>query len=333
MTLLFIDSFDHYVVADQALKWDVAGQGMDASYGRNGTGGMQNWSGLGPTKYIDNTQTLIMGVAFELMQASVPAGRLFEFKDSTTVQASVAIKADGAVEARLGTGTVLGTSSIGLVGVYTYYYLEAKVTIHNSTGIFEVRLNGTEILNLTGQDTQMSANAYCTNIRFQSPANNTRFDDFYLCDDQGTENNDFLGDVRVEAIRPTGIGNTTDFSPSTGANWENVDETYPDDDSTYNYHAPQGLPGTDTFQMGDLTTISGSIFGIQPIMFTRKDDAGSAHLDSIIRTGGTDYVGSGISLPDTYIYHRDILEQNPDGDVDWTVTDINNIEGGYKRTS
>jgi hypothetical protein len=68
-------------------------------------------------------------------------------------------------------------------------------------------------------------------------------------------------------------------------------------------------------------------------MYCRKDDAGSADLYSVIRTGGTDYVGSGISLPNTYTFHTDILETNPDTAVAWTVADINNIEGGYRRTS
>lgn len=231
-------------------------------------------------------------------------------------------------------GTVLGTSTYSL-NLSTWYYIEFKVYIHDTAGTAEVRVNGSEWINITNVDTKGYASSAYANTWLMrgSSGGYTYIDDLYVLDTNGSVNNDFLGDVKIEVIRPTGAGNSTDFTPSTGSNWQNVDDTTPDDDSTYNYHAPQGLPGTDLFQMGDLTTISGSVFAIQPIMYARKDDAGSADLYSVLRTGGTDYVGSGISLPDSYIYHTDIVEENPNTATAWTVTDINNIEGGYRRTS
>lgn len=332
MSLLFIDSFDHYnSSADMALKWDVANI-LDFQTGR--TGNAVRWYA---TRYcylnIDNKQTLIVGFAFKPVATPLQVGDICRFYESSTEQLALGLNVDGSIYLDRG-ATNLATSSAGLVTTTVWSYFELKVTIDNSSGAYEFRQNENTIFSDSSVDTQESANAYVDSFRFLGGNYTERWiDDLYICDDSGSTNNDFLGDVKVEVIRPTGAGNQTDFTPSTGSNWENVDDTYPDEDTTYNYHAPQGLPGTDLFQMADLTTISGSIFGIQPIIFTRKDDAGSADLYSVIRTNSTDYVGSGISLGDSYVYHTDILEENPNTATAWTVTDINNIEGGYRRTS
>lgn len=331
-----MDGFDHYNdTAEMAKKWNSSV--VDAQFTTGRFGGQAFWFEQGNNALhvlSSNLSTFVVGFAYQYeVGASMSDNNLFSIYDDSTIQLDIYVNNDGSLSIRRGASTVLGTSAVGLVSPGVWNYIEFKATINNS-GSYELRFNGTNILSDSGVDTQQSSNAYMNKFGFVAAGyTNRNIDDFYFLDTSGSTNNDFLGDVRIETIRPTGAGNQTDFTPSTGSNWENVDDTTPDDDSTYNYHAPQGLPGTDLFTMGDLTTISGSIFGIQPIIYTRKDDAGSADLYSVIRTGGTDYVGSGISLGDSYIYHTDILEENPNTATAWTVTDINNIEGGYRRTS
>jgi hypothetical protein len=333
MSLLFIDGCDYYTAAQLNRKWTTFEFTPTIVAGRNGSGLYFNANNEAVTKTLSASHsTLIAGFAFKTEALGC---QFFSFMDSSSTQTTIQINPTGELEFLRSTSISLGvTSGLGL-SINTWYYLELKVTFHDTLGSYEVRLNTTPILSASGVNTQATANPTGNGVKYFTnyTPNNMTFDDIYVCDDSGSTNNDFLGDCKVEIIRPTGAGNQTDFTPSTGSNWENVDDAQPDDDSTYNYHAPQGLPGTDLFQMGDLTTISGSVFGIQPIISCRKDDAGSANLYSVIRTGGTDYVGSGISLGDSYIFHTDILETNPDTAVAWTVTDINNIEGGYRRTS
>jgi len=50
-------------------------------------------------------------------------------------------------------------------------------------------------------------------------------DDIYLLDNTGTVNNDFLGPQMIEYVVPSGPGSLTEWNPTAGANWENVDET------------------------------------------------------------------------------------------------------------
>jgi len=335
MSLLYIDSFDHYNDNTECdRKWDYRDSDISFSTGRLGTGQSVYFNGgvrkLG--KDVPDIQTIVVGFGW-LHNSSSYATQFLNLMESGTTQLALQTDGSGHIQILRG-GTTLETST----QTYTqgvWYYVELKATIDNSSGSYELRVGGETWFSDSGIDTQNTANAYTDQVRIgcSSSFNAPYFDDLYILDTTGSANNDFLGDVVVECIRPTGAGNQTDFTPSTGSNWQNVDDTTPDDDSTYNYHAPQGLPGTDLFTMGDLATISGAVFGIQPVMYVRKDDAGSADIYSVIRTGGTDYAGSGISLPDTYIFHRDLLEENPDTATAWTVADIDGIEGGYRRTS
>lgn len=345
MSLLFLDSFELYGdSADLIKKWSSKGgagavtttstyvrTGLRAYYQPNANDYLLKWIG-------SDEGTIIYGAGYYInsLVSYSANGFLVSFWENGTNQVAIYNDDAGYLYAYRGlsSGTLLGSTASAVISSASWFFLEVKITFSNTVGTVDVRVNENDVINLTSQDTSNTGNEWTDQFRVGGgQVYYTAIDDVYLLNGSGSTNNDFLGDIKVECIRPTGAGNQTDFTPSTGSNWENVDDITPDDDSTYNYHAPQGLPGTDLFAMGDLTTISGSIFGIQPIMFTRKDDAGSADLYSVIRTNSTDYVGSGVTLGDSYIYHIDILEENPNTATAWTVTDINNIEGGYRRTS
>jgi hypothetical protein len=88
--------------------------------------------------------------------------------------------------------------------------------------------------------------------------------------------------VRIDTVRPTGAGNYTEFGhQGSSNNWDNVDDTTIDSDSSYNYSNTVGQ--RDTFDCSNLPVISGSIFGVQVNMAARKDDAGGRTLRSLTR--------------------------------------------------
>ena len=159
---------------------------------------------------------------------------------------------------------------------------------------------------------------------------NRYFDDLYFCDGSGSRNNDFLGDMKVETIFPSGNGNSNDWSSSSGGdNYTNVDENPPNDDTDYNYSTLSG--NIDTFAFENLTTVSGSINGIQLNILARKDDAGTKIVKQVIRRGSVDYVIENPHyMADAYAYYVDIVEEDPSTSSDWTITGINAAEFGYK---
>jgi hypothetical protein len=142
-------------------------------------------------------------------------------------------------------------------------------------------------------------------------------------------NNSFLGDVRVDTVRPSGVGNYSEFSKQGSAsNWDNLDDTTIDSDSTYNYSNTVGQ--RDTLDCGNLPAITGSIFGVQVNMAARKDDAGGRTLRSLTRVSGTDYEGTSQNVGTDYRVYRQVIEQNPNTSATWTESEINTAEFGYK---
>ena len=71
------------------------------------------------------------------------------------------------------------------------------------------------------------------------------FDDVYICSDEGTVNNTFLGNVKVRRVRPTGEGSENDAIPNGGIGYRYmaVDEDFID--VAHNMPYPQPTPEQD----------------------------------------------------------------------------------------
>lgn len=336
MALRFIDSFDHYATADILEKWTViiSVPTIASASGRNGTGALVcSRRGHGVTVTLGNQQTWIVGAA---IYSDIHTARsLISLYDSTTNQANVYLNVDGTLSLRRGTA-VLGTTSFALSETQ-WYFLELKVYIHDTAGTIEVRINEDSKLALSSVDTKASANAfanvvYLGGVESVTGTNDLFWDDLYICDGAGTENNDFLGDVRVVSHLPNGAGNYAQWTPSAGANYENVDDNPPDDDTTYNSSAIAAQK--DSFGMSNLPGgLTGTVLGIQTLLNCRKDDAGTRTIRPFWRISSTDYNGTGVNIGDSYKYAiREVSEQNPATAAAWTTGEIDALEAGYELT-
>lgn len=334
MTLRFIDSFDHYTSdASTLLKYGVTGS---TSYvqilttgGRRGSGGLELYGSGFVRKTLDDQGTWIIGFAYKSKSMDISSSAIALFRDSAgATQCSLYVNAGGALEIRRSNTTILATSSMVLASE-VWYYIEVKINIHDTTGSAVVRVNETEVINVSGVDTKHSAVAGARSIDLNGlTTERATFDDFYICDAAGSVNNDFLGDVRVDALRPTGAGSVTEFTPSTGANWENVDDTDPDGDTTYNVTDTVG--NTDLFVFGDLPAGTGDVFGVQANLLARKDDAGVRGIKSTVLLSSTEYDGAEKKLLDSYFDLYNIWELNPNTAAAWVASEINGAEFGYK---
>ena len=155
-------------------------------------------------------------------------------------------------------------------------------------------------------------------------------DDLYILDGSGSAPwNDFLGDVEIGVIRPNGVGDQDDFTPSGAAtNWEAIDDTTPDDDTTHNAGASVGMK--DLVQMEDVSLTSG-IFGAQFLVSAKRSNDGLASMVPILKQSGVEYPGTEWALGNTYHYRlREIYENSPGGAA-WTPTILNAIQAGYER--
>jgi hypothetical protein len=346
MSLLFVDGFNHYVTADLNKKWTNIGGAptVGSTYARYGTNGVLFSSTTDCLrKAVQNEASLVIGCAFRMVAITGVSPNIICLYDGTTLQVAVRLNPDGSLTVHRG-GTALtgGTSTAGLITVATWNYLEFKVTVSDSisAGSCKVRLNGVDVITVaTGQDTKATSNAYATEVMFSGEgsvysslgAPDAWMDDIYICNQSGSTNNDFLGDCRVDTLFPSGAGNYTQFTPSTGSNYTTVDETAP---NTTDYNDGASSGDRDSYVMGNLSAIASStVYGVQVNAAILKDDAGARSAGTMVRSNSTNSDGASVALSTSQVYISQVYEQNPDGSVAWTETTVNAMEAGVKVTA
>lgn len=339
--LRFLDSCSHYTTNAQTnVKWSgtndstIAPVAGVSPYGKDALAGNGNPRTV--YKTLDNQSTWIAGCRVVLRFAPITATNDFyiEFQDVGSPQIGVYINADGTLSVKRGASTVLGTTASALsIGVW--HYIEFKATINDTTGSYEVRVDGntTPWLSGTGANTRATANNSANSIHYIVPGGyRTYLCDFYICDTTGSRNNNFLGDVKVEAVFPDATGTYSQWAsfPS-GANYTCVDEVTPNGDTDFVATSGAGL--IDTYNFTTLTTTSGSILGVQTLYYMKRDDAGARVVAPIIRIGSTNYSGTQINPTESYMYHTRIQETNPATSSAWIISDINDAEFGQRLDS
>jgi len=343
VSLLWFDGFESYNdYLDVQMNSNLLALslGFGISYGRNSSRGMQ-MNNLGVYYMAEapgTPDTIWFGIAVKPIgapsayNATYPMFTIYDALVAGNIHLKIHPNAGKHLEVHNSADTLLGTSSGHTIESTTWYYIEVKVVIHDSAGSVVIKVDGSEVLNLSGIDTQNGSNAYAGAVKVELLYNNqTWFDDFYLLDASGSKNNDFLGDVRIEVLRPNGAGVHTDLTPSAGANYENVDEIYPDDDATYNSSGNVG--DKDTYALPSVTSFTGIIHAVKTQITIRKDDSGTRKAKILRRVNGTDYQGTEEDLLISYKTFSKIDENNPDDSATWEEADINGMEVGVEVTA
>lgn len=337
MTLRFCESWDHYTtVADATEKWtayDVSEVGQTIATGRHGSNGWTTGSGgRGLVMGFPALATWVCGVALNMGGAG-GGQAVFQLREGGTEHISVCINADLSISVRRGNtgGTVLGSSSAGVIPASGFCFIEAKVTIHDTTGSYEIRVNGANVVSGTNVDTRNGLTGVVTAIALVFPRSNAIFDDFYICDTTGSIANDFLGDIRVDYYAPNGNGNSSQLLGSDGNSTDNyllVDEVAPNDDTDYVESATVGQK--DTYSFPNMAHTPSNIYGMQILVNAKKSDAGLRSICTVIRSGGADTDGATQALSTSYKYYREIHEADPNTSAAWTQSGVNSAEVGEK---
>lgn len=332
MALRFCDSFDHYATADLLEKWTSLNGAptIVAAAGRRGTAALRCATVSTRVELtLDSQATWIVGVAFRYQTHSTTTP-ILQLRDGTTLHVDLRLNGDGTLTVTRN-GTALG-STLSSLSQGTTSYLEFKATIADATGAVEVRIDGVTALTLTGVDTRNAANASANRLYLGgagiSGSAEYFYDDLYLCDGQGSVNNDFLGDCRVDALVPNGDGDVLQFTPSSGADhYALVDETPPNDDTDYNESNTVGH--RDLLHVQNLAPLTDpAIYGVQVLLNAKKTDAGARGLGLPIKSGATVSAGADQALATSYTYYRRVLEQDPDTSSAWTEAGVNALQIG-----
>lgn len=339
MTLLYIDSFDHYASADLGAKgWANITNATITATGRLSSPGYLRLPNNGST--IDRTITATSGivVGFGLSISSGTAQPICSLQSGTTAQVELRVSATRALTVTRN-GTLLATSTT-ILSTGVWYYVELKISISDTAGVVAMQINGaSETLtfvtgNATNQDTRNGTPTTVDTVKFQGAgAQIITIDDLYVIDTTtgSAPANDFLGDCRVEAMLPSTAGNYAQWTPLSSTNVSNVDESSPDGDTSYNSSSTANQ--IDSFNYTNITPSSATIYGIQYALSARKDDAGTRTIAPLSRQSSTDYASATThNLSTSYAYYVQVKEQNPATSAAWTVSDVNsNSEFGYKE--
>jgi hypothetical protein len=293
---------------------------------------------------LDEQTTWVIGFRFFTGTLPGGSGDFLNFNHSAGAvdQCSFSINPAGTISAYRGDwdfgGVHLGTSAIVSLQNNTWYYLEFKVVIDDANGVMKITINGTTVLNLTGKDTKASnplSGADNIRLSISSTGGTARVQDIHIFDGTGGVNDDMIGEYSVECLFPSGVGNSSGWTPSGGAvdNYTMVQEKtvlFPDDDTTYN--AAAGAV-KDTYEMDDLSIPVGSglVAAVQVVSSDRKDDVGAVSIHHVIRSNAADTSGGDFGLGDDYVFTFSEWDTDPGFAAPWTVAHVNSMEAGMER--
>jgi len=239
--------------------------------------------------------------------------------------------------------------------VNNWTYFEWKVTVNTSTnGSFSLKYHTHKSRNNTatwdaantGVNTANQGTAGADRAVLSWDTGGTdrvSMTDIYLLDSSGSVNNDFLGEIYIEALDPDGNGTTTQWSLAGGA--ASLEDAINEAASIQSVaEDDKGVTSDVTGQielatMSDLVLITNTtIVGIQVRMYGKMDTTGSRNIEFFYRktTGSPAQVGSGklLALSSTaFAGAADTLEQDPNTSAAWTIANINAMQLGFELDS
>lgn len=300
---------------------------MDIETGRGGTGyclEFNNASCSFQSPDLTTDSTMVVGFAFQRTEAG-GTGDLLIYYDGTTKGTFLNLNSNGTLSVKR-SSTVLGTT-INAIAINTWYYVEFKVKCSNTVGTVDIYVNGSNWLTLSSQDTKQGVNDYHTSFLFSGFADDYKIDDLYCLDTTGPDNNDVLGPRKVVAIDPDGIGDNSDWTPSAGSNYQNVDDgALLDEDTTYNETSTDAQQDLFTYENLPATVVT--VDGLQ-ITTDARITAGNMDLSTVVKTGTTTDVGSPTNIISTdYVTTVRIDEVDPDTAIAWIPSGVDGAQFG-----
>ena len=279
------------------------------------------------TKALTTDDTIIVGFAIKYTVLSDVTYSVQLYDDATW---GVNLQLTAAGELAVYRGAVLLGTSSAVITINTWYYIEFKVKCNNTTGTYEVRLNGNNILSASGIDTRAGAHDYHNVAKFSTAKVYTTYlDDIYIADSTGAQNNDFLGNCRVDAILPNGDDTATfNFTSSGGSHYFDVDENPADDDTTYIEDSVTGRK--DLYDYAAIPSL-GTIKGLEIKTTCRITDGTLHDLIMPIKSGGIESDDSAQTLTSTsYETKTRVSETDPSTAAAWIETNLNIAKFGVK---
>jgi hypothetical protein len=222
---------------------------------------------------------------------------------------------------------IASTTSIIPAGVWTLIEIHYKQ--HSSTGILQVKVNGVQEINFTG-NTQSTSNGGLASF-FATTVTGTlgqQIDDLIVHDTSGSVDNSWVGDQFVTMLLPNGDASPNQWTPSTGSNhYAVVDERASNDDTDYLESTTTGFQ--ECWDVTTFTLAAGQeIVAMQSVVVAKRVNLGTPrNLKIGLKAGATTSLDAGRLLATTYTTYRgDIFVNNPDDAQAWQHADMDAVK-------
>ncbi len=279
--------------------------------------------------------------AIRIKPVSLTGPALLRFDSGTTAQVSITPNTDGSLSARRGAanGTVLGTTSPGLIAVGVQAQIQAEALISDTVGEVRIYLNGsgTAALALTNVDTRNGTPTDINTVRLGGTNSSGQFSfdgylsDFVVWNSSGSVNNTFpLGDMKVESFFASANGDSSQFTGSDGNSTDNyllVDAAAP---NSTDYVQSSTVGHKDLYGVQNMTSTPTTIFDVAVCGSVLKTDAGSRDIRLLLKSSTTEVEGSTFSLSTSRERKASGFETDPATSAAWTVSGVNGIQIGQK---
>lgn len=357
----FIDSFDNWdTLAHAALgKWTSASGNflsIDKTVPRTGPQDLQvTYAAASTDSYLGKViaarqrPTIGFGLRVDTFDATNNVG-LLQWLSGATKQVTLVLKPDGTLAVDSGDtgGTQLVATVAGAVVAGAYVYVEMFVIFHATNGFVVINVNGINLLNVGGLDTDPAASNGATQFRLGGfPGGNSvttsyHFDDLYGNDDTPPYNTGFEATpaqtVRVYEFGPTANGTTVDFLPTPHPmpNWQAADPINALDDTAF--VADNTTGDLELYKHGSLPTTVTAVLAVQQSCIAKKVpatgnvsyEAAFVAVSNVMRSGEIEADWDGVNTTDSYAWYLDVLETDPNTQVPFTVAGCNDSEIGVK---
>jgi hypothetical protein len=364
MALILAEGFDAYGVKDGATSnyaWPIDSRWSRFHYayeriivgtGRRGTAAMwlQWTNSLGLQFYYAylnlsaSFSTLICGFAYKAGESgAVPAAGypilLFQKGGAPSTDTQFVIhrtSSDGLEVRATAGGSLLGSTAAGVVTPGSYQYWEIKAVCHASAGSVIIKVDGVEVLNLSGINTQNAGSGAFSYLHFRAYNHNgadpnaTYIDDLIVMDDTGSTFNDFQGDVQVQGHLPTSDGTYSEWTSTEANHYEAVNDVGETFDDDYIESSTEGQ--RDSFTIVPAGDAPG-ILAVEVAGHGLNTGAGTAKVTPSVIIGGITYDGSELTMPPgtsgkvSYVWER-----NPATNGIWSRAVLAAAQFGFEVT-
>jgi len=311
---------------------------MQASSSVYRTGAYSYWcvnGAYGTFRNFKNATTeLYMGIALRTNKVPSNDGYLFSILDAASAYVLTVTKSSsgGILQFRLGntSGTILATSITPVYLNFVYlelYFLKAL------SGRLIAKLDGVQEVDYSGDTRGSSGNP--NNIYVQSAgygAGDTWFDDIVVNDTSGSgagANNTWPGVVRLQPIRPSAAGDSTQFTrggTDRGANWDQVDEV-PSAHTDYIYSTT--VDQKDLYNAGTFTVPAGATVKNLIVVATSLYDSGAGNIAVGLKSTNEDF-SADQAIGATVKAYEHAVSLDPATGGAWGQTAIDGVQIGVK---